>query len=363
MGVKRLEVTRDLVIASYRLLLEREPENEEVVHRAVARCNNVEELRNLFLNSAEYIEKRASPVQHRSTLAPEEILIINEHFNLSPEPVEGFVVDKLGVRTRSSSLWNEAQPLAGTVVPAPLVGNFHGEALEWLGLLKSVRSAKGRFVAMELGAGWGPWVVAGAVAARNMGIEDSFLLAVEADPGHFEFMRQHFMDNGLNPEEHRLLQVGVGDQHGWARWPRLESRNEWGSRPIPIDANGDQPPDGTISDYLGRQFSDFVEVEIVSIVDLLKEQPRWDFVHIDVQGGEAALCQAGLQLFSERVHWLVVGTHSRTIEGTLLSMLTVDGWILVSEEPVRFVFRPNAPTQEGMVDHDGTQVWRNPRLD
>ncbi len=357
-----IKVDRDLVIAGYRLLLEREPENEAAVERAVAICSTPEDLRRLFLDSTEFRLKHRSLVPNASSAMPEELSIISEDFTAPAQPEAGFIVDKIGVRTRGTSIWNEAQHLVGTVIAPPLEGDFHGEAVEWIGLLKSVRSAKEKFVAMELGAGWGPWVVGGAVAARNRGIRDSFLLAVEADPGHFQFLRQHFVDNGLNPAQHRLLQAAVGDKAGRARWPRVESQNDWGSRPIPVDGKAKQGGE-VISDYMGRQFSDFIDVEILAINDLLSEQPRWDFVHIDVQGGEAAICQAGLRLLTERVHWMVIGTHSRAIEGSLLSMLAAEGWILENEKPVLFVFRPEAPTQEGMITRDGTQVWRNPRLD
>jgi FkbM family methyltransferase len=358
-----MNINRDLVIAAYRLLLEREPETEEVIQQALATCRNTEELRSMFLGSAEYATRNANPITYHSTGTPQQLSIIEEYFNLSPDAMEGFVVNRLGVRTRVSSLWDEAQQLVGTVIPAPVLGDFHGSPAEWIGLLKSVRSATKKFVAMELGAGWGPWLVAGAVAARNNGIKDAFLLAVEADPGHFISLRQHFIDNGLNPEQHRLIHAAVGSQHGWARWPFVESRSDWGSRPIPIETVGSPGSDMTISDYLGRRFSKYVDIEVMSIVDLLTEQPRWDFLHMDVQGDEAEICQSGLELLSERVHWLVVGTHSRTIEGRVLSMFMANGWVLESEIPVSFVFRPGAPTQEAMTERDGTQVWCNPRLD
>ncbi len=172
------------------------------------------------------------PDQIYSGYKPEELSIIREHFCLSPVPQPGFVVDRLGVKTRASSLWDQVQHLAGTVIPPPIPNDFHAEAIEWIGLLKCVRSARGRFVAMELGAGWGPWVVAGATAARNAGIRDTSLLAVEGDPGHFEFIKQHLLDNGLNPGEHLLLQAAVGAKAGRARWPRVEPRNSYGTRPI-----------------------------------------------------------------------------------------------------------------------------------
>lgn len=288
------------------------------------------------------------PDQIYAGYKPEELSLIREHFCLSPAPAEGFILDRLEVKTRGSSLWDQVQYLVGTVIPPPIPNDFHAEAIEWIGLLKSVRSARGKYVAMELGAGWGPWVVSGAVAARNVGIRDISLLAVEGDPGHFVFLRQHFIDNGLDPDHHVLLQAAVGAKPGRARWPRVEPRNSYGTRPI---------------FGVGGHLSQTFEVQVLSITDLLCQQTRWNLVHVDVQGGEVAICKAGLGALNERAHWLVIGTHSRLIEGLLISLLMGAGWILENEKPAIFEFQRNAPTPEALTRVDGTQVWRNPRLD
>lgn len=54
---------------------------------------------------------------------------------------------------------------------------------------------------------------------------------------------------------------------------------------------------------------------MLAINNLLALQDRWDFMHVDVQGEEVKICEAGLGLTNERVRWLVVGTRSRVIEG------------------------------------------------
>jgi FkbM family methyltransferase len=289
------------------------------------------------------------PDQIYAGYKPDELSIIREHFCLSPSPVKGFIVDRLGVKTRGSSLWDQVQPLVGTVIPIPIPNDYHAEAIEWIGLLKSVRSACGRFAAMELGAGWGPWVVAGAVAARNDDIRDISLLAVEGDPGHYAFLRQHFLDNGLDPDRHLLFQAAVGAKRDRARWPRVEPRNSYGTRPIPAEE--------------AHATNGSLEVEVLPIADLLGKQERWDLVHVDVQGGEVPICAAGLPFLNERAHWLVIGTHSRLIEGELISLFVRQGWVLENEKPVIFEFQPGTPAVEALTRVDGTQVWRNPRLD
>jgi FkbM family methyltransferase len=288
------------------------------------------------------------PDQIYAGYKPEELEIIKKHFRVTPPPAAGFITDSLGVKTRGTSLWDQVQFLVGTVIPPPIPNDFHAEAIEWIGLLKSVDSARGKFVAMELGAGWGPWVVAGAVAARNAGIRDISLLAVEGDPGHFAFLRQHFLDNGLHPDQHLLFQAAVGVQPGRARWPRVDPRNSYGTRPIT---------------GVAAALSETLDVEVLGIATLLAAQKRWDLVHVDVQGSEVLICEAALALLNERTHWLIIGTHSRLIDGQLVAMFVRAGWVLENEKPVIFAFQPGAASLEAMTRIDGTQVWRNPRLD
>ena len=58
-----------------------------------------------------------------------------------------------------------------------------------------------RYVAIEWGAGWGPW-------AGGRGIRC------------------------LRPENHVLIQAAIGPEAGHARWPKYDDRNRWSDRPI-----------------------------------------------------------------------------------------------------------------------------------
>ncbi len=369
-------MNRELITAAYRLFLEREPENERVIDHFLKQTRSVEELRTVFLGSPEFepalrrfldqngIIQRDQISQYDvyTGCTPADLAIIRDGFNRQVLPRKGFISDQLGVVTRTASLWDGVQHLDGTVIPPPIPTDYHADAIEWAGLLKSVRSAGDEYAVMELGAGWGPWCVGGAVAARNAGIKNINILAVEGDPGHYEFLKQHLRDNGFNPLEHTLLQAAVGVNAGKARWPKVQSRNDWGSRPIRDNEKDSPGSDGKVRDYLGREFASTIEVEVVPLAQLLSRRPRWNLVHIDIQGEEAAVCQSSMNLLTERVQWIIVGTHSRWIEGELLRQFSAGGWKLENEKPVRFNFQPGAPCLESLTDHDGTQVWRNPKL-
>ena len=271
------------------------------------------------------------------------------------KPEKGFVVDFLGTRT-SVAYQHGIKNLDGQVCGVPIPANWHAEASEWIGTLKAVEQANGRFTAMELGAGWGPFVVASAFAARHRGIQDIRLCAVEGDPGHFAYLLEHFRNNGIDPAQHDLVKAAVGVTDGTVRWPKIsDPAGDWGSRPRLSTEEGD-------IDHVGRAFEEWLDIPMVSFRSLLNKQPVWDLVHIDVQGHEVELCAAESELLSARVKWLVVGTHEYKLHGDLMDMMFRKGWVLENEKPPRLNWVQGAVSLLSMTTHDGVQVWRNPIL-
>ena len=55
---------------------------------------------------------------------------------------------------------------------------------------------------------------------------------------------------------------------------------------------------------------------------------------------------------------ILIGTHSREIEGRLFEYLLGAGWLLEMERPALLTLHAGAP----IVTVDGVQGWRNPRL-
>jgi hypothetical protein len=64
-----------------------------------------------------------------------------------------------------------------------------------------------------------------------------------------------------------------------------------------------------------------------------------------------------LSTLNSKVAYIVVGTHSRQIEGRIMDTLLATGWILEIERPA-ILSLAGAP----VVTVDGVQGWRNPRL-
>ena len=107
---------------------------------------------------------------------------------------------------------------------------------------------------------------------------------------------------------------------------------------------------------------DTIDIQVFAFADLLEREDRWDLVHLDVQGGEAELCRSALGALSARVNRMVIGTHSRALDGALMVLLHGAGWILEAEKPTRFIFNSGLASLERMTTFDGAQVWRNPKF-
>jgi FkbM family methyltransferase len=268
----------------------------------------------------------------------------------SVRPAPGFATEWIGSRVRLSSLWRGCGLADDAVLPRPIPCDYHAETIEWVGLLKAVLAAEGGFAAMELGAGHGPWLAAGAAAARARGIAALHVCGVEADPGRFALLRLNMQDNGLS-DASRLVQAAVGAVAGQARWPRIaDPQNDAGARPL-REGNRD---DAT---YLaGRAGGEMIDVRILPFAELLAARTLWDLVHVDVQGTEAELCGACLDDLSRAVRFMVIATHSRRLDGEIMEIFARAGWHLENEKPARIGGSAQASRT------DGTQVWRNPAL-
>ncbi len=207
----------------------------------------------------------------------------------------------------------------------------------------------------------GPWLVYGAVAARALGVTNIHMLGVEADYEHYLTMLRHLKDNGFEPEDHKIYCAAVGAVAGKAHFPvTSDSFNEWGTRPGILEEGKMRQADGS---YLGSMAAlEQVEVDVFGINDLLAQRDFWDLIHIDIQGCEAEVCLAGMAQFSEKVHYVIVGTHSRLLDGAVLELFHKAGWFLENEKPTQFTYRQGVEPLESMTWVDGTQVWRNPKF-
>ena len=216
--------------------------------------------------------------------------------------------------------------------------------------LRAVELAQDRFTMIELGCGWGCWMNNTGVAARRRGLAVT-LIGIEGDPGHSVYANEATAANGFDPAD-VTLHHGIAAAHsGRALFPRQAlGVADWGLEPI-FDATPEQIDEAVQSGACDA-------LPMLSLAELIGERRRIDLLHVDIQGGEAALIAGTLELLTERVAVLLIGTHSRQIEGELFERLLKAGWVLEIERPAILSVNAAGPT----VTVDGVQGWRNPAL-
>jgi FkbM family methyltransferase len=190
---------------------------------------------------------------------------------------------------------------------------------------------------------------------------------VEAEPTHFRWMRQHFEDNGIDPDDHDLRWAAVAPTGGVVPFAIGEAERWYGQSIAdsvlpPLDARAVRRLQAR--GVLGRPLPypasrDTVWVPAFTLWDLIGDEPRIDLLDLDVQGIEDRVLESAAPLIDERVRRVHIGTHSRDIEAALRRVFTRLGWI----SRVDYECNATAETPYGAISFvDGVQSWLNPKL-
>ena len=247
----------------------------------------------------------------------------------------------------------------GRVEDYPIPGNFHGEALEWVGTLRAALDSQDSFAMIELGAGWGPWCVIGAMAAKQRGVRTVRVLGIEADVGHVAFMQRNFVANGLTPDEGAVLHGAIGIDNGTAFFPRAKSAAQvYGGAAAYTNQDRETGPFAAFMSSSSDMIEDVEAVPCHALADQLSKFETLDLLHCDIQGAEGDLLPATIDLLDARVRRLVVGTHSFAIDRGLAAVMGGHGWICEGISACQM----SASGEAAQLVDDGMQVWRNPRL-
>jgi hypothetical protein len=261
------------------------------------------------------------------------------------------VTNFLGVRIPPKIFPETLEGKNGTVEPPPIPANWHADIAEWAAALRSVDLAKGEFRAVEVGCGWACWLSNMGAAARGRGLKVD-LVGIEGDEEHVRWANETLHSNGFQPDEFRVVHGIASPRSGKALFPMAEdSGATWGSEPIFDASEGEMRKAEKIGNYK--------ILDAVAIDDLVSDR-QIDLLHIDIQGGEVDFLRENLPVINRLVRYLVIGTHSRQIEGALMAILREAGWTLEIERPA--ILSPLSNFTDGPVTAsvDGVQGWRAP---
>lgn len=262
-------------------------------------------------------------------------MISHPIFSRFTPQVEGqdFIGSKIRSEFHGASQCDVRQEGAAPLPP------FDEEYFEWIDLLESVDQARGSYTFVELGAGYGRWSVRAALAARQRGLAPVHLVAVEAEPTHFEWLKLHFADNGLDPSQHTLIRAAVSDAEGETFF-LVGGPSEWYGQCIALTDTG----------YTVRKMAFWSVLNPLGCVDL---------IDLDVQGEELKCCSSDIGSMDAKVKRLHIGTHSPEIEEGLRTLLKGHGWKCLADYGVG---RANETPYGTIQFQDGVQSWVNPRF-
>jgi FkbM family methyltransferase len=341
-------LTRSDITAAYELLLGREPESDDAIDGHLEETSVASLLQRLVASPEFKRRWQRSPFFYfNSVLDPEAL--IRAHADPARKPKPGHLVNFLGV-AMNREFMPHLRHSDDTVEDLPIPANWHADMAEFAACLRAVDLASKQFRMIELGCGWGCWMNNTGVAARRRGLS-IHVTGVEGDGGHLAFAHEALATNGIRPDEYRLLRGIVGAERGVALFPRQHrSGSDWGleARPAgPVEAR-----------KWALRMNRYEPVEVLALDNVIGAEKRIDLLHIDIQGGEAVLIRDCLATLNAKVAYLVIGTHSRAIEGYLMTLLLDAGWVVEIERPSIFEIRRKGP----QTTVDGLQGWRNPRL-
>jgi FkbM family methyltransferase len=296
-----------------------------------------------------------SPLQLYRGYELEDIELVRRSATDSARLLDDHYVDGFGVKTLFDCVpFVDPATLNTSRLQCPIPDDgFHAEGIEYVALLDAVErfASGGNFCALEAGAGWGPWLAMAGVVCKAKKVENIRLIGLEASAERFALMSRHLTFNHLDPQHGVAVELfggAVWSHDGVIHFPDSDL-TDMGAAATEADIS---------EDYRGHAVSTR-EVPCTRLSTLVGEDGHVDFLHIDVQGAEGEVIVSHLEWMNRSVKSLVVATHSRPLEGELMTLLNAQGWVLMREKPCRFVSGEKVEDWCGVTTADGSQYWIN----
>lgn len=348
-------IEKSFVEETYRVLLGRPAENQEVIAFHQSAKDPLEMVRNIA-RSDESLARTGlstvipSPFLHiNSSLDAAAMVLANVDHERKPRP--GYYVNFLGVAV-PTDVFDFLHDKGGQLDQVPVPANYHADMAEWAAALRAIDLASingNSFTMIELGSGWGCWMANTGVAAKRRGLKIE-VLGVEGDPKHIAMCEHTMSANGIADDEYSVVRGIAAAGAGYALFPKHVGEERWASEPV-FGLSKAEAESAVAS-------GDYGLLKMKPLADIIGDRPRIDLLHMDIQGGEGDLVRDTLDVLQDKVSYLLIGTHSRMLEGQLMSMLLERGWALEIERPAIFGLVSGKP----QTSVDGVQGWRNPRL-
>jgi hypothetical protein len=295
----------------------------------------------------------------------------------------GYVVDSLGILTEGSFLIGRTGPFEAhhETTRRPSLATWGETFLELADWLLAARDARDRFVGVSLGAAYGAQLVLARKALMAINPLPCRLVGIEPVPENCAWIRRHMAVNGIDPDEHWILQAALGPDNEPVLFPvgapgsgrtGCTDTNSALSRQtyaVLIGARGSAERvlenillyNSTGLGYdLGAGLDGEVKfVSAVTLRDVLIPFDQVDLLEADIQHSEVYVFPPFIDVLNGKVRRVHIGTHGRAAHELLRALFLGAGWEIV------FDYAPDTRhmTEQGPLDLiDGILSARNPAL-
>jgi len=276
---------------------------------------------------------------------------------------KGFLVDFLGILTDANfrTQFGVDPAKAGGTYTATEIPPIEGGNGEWwfevVNWFEAAREAHDRFVMITLGANYGAQAVGAHRALQIVNPMPCKLVAVEPVPENYLWVRKHFKDNGIDPDDHWLVPAAISDTNQPVFFPigapgsganncmstdTLDERNALANDLI----DGGKAAEvlrnlmlynttGIMKDLLPeKELTGEIElVSAVTLQDLLSPFEVVDYVEADIQQSEVRVFPPFLDLLKKKVRRIHIGTHGKDTHELLYNAFSAGGWEIVFSYP------------------------------
>lgn len=229
--------------------------------------------------------------------------------------------------------------------------------IEYLAVVDSILDAQKYYQMSEIGASYAPFSAVAGYLALKHGIEKIALRPVEASFEAKKIINENLNANNLLNDhiDVKIIQAAVVGEFKSCYFPANDPT---------IDNGGAAQDDWSELDYRGAAvpLRKVKGIPLSFVIDSFAFPSPIDLLHVDIQGSEIDALPKEIDKLNAKVKRILVGTHSRLIEGRLLELFHAAGWELLAEQSCEFVYRNELSSFVGMTIVDGNQYWMNPLL-
>ena len=311
---------------------------------------------------------------------------------------EGFRVDFLGTHTdlHFESAWNNGDfsgaPSGYLELATPFIGDspdgnaeFWFESADWL---LAALDGRDSFVMVTLGACFGYQAVGAYRALQMINPMPCKLVAVDPIPENIEWTKRHFRDNGIDPDEHWIIEAALSDNNEPVYFPigapgsgiqncvstnTREARENYVTQLIDEGRAKEALLGLLLSNSAGitkdllpgneRFLAEVKPVSALTLNDILGPFERIDFLEADIQQSEIVVFPPFIDLLNRKVRRIHLGTHGAEVHRRLRDQFLENGWELIFDFPPdseHTVFSQGE--MRSFSTNDGVLTVRNPRL-